>query len=140
MIATIITIAMIQPHIYATRPSTTAIAAPNEHVRVLGVELCLCRSPLRALLPKDRPASASRDARTQVCLQYPAASFGVVERRGDHDDEQSYHNPTAYHLRRIGDLSERGQAHVQTNPARGNLGLLRSGRPARRNAAARIGG
>src|SRR6478752_4152088 len=140
VIATIIIIAIIQPHIYATRPSATAIAAPNEHVRVLGVELCLCRSPLRALLPKDRPASASRDARTQVCLQYPAASLGVVERHDDHDDEQSYHNPTAYHLRRIGDLSERGQAHVQTNPARADLAFLRSGRPARRNAAARIGG
>lgn len=110
MIAIMTSIAIIQPHIYATRLSATAIISPNEHVRVLGVELCLCRSFLRALLPKDRPASAPRDARTQVCLQYPAPALGVVERRDHQDDEQSYHNPTAYHRRSIGDLSERGQA------------------------------
>jgi hypothetical protein len=93
MSTAMITIAIIQPHIYATPSSTTADSAPiapsTEHVRVLGVELCLRRSLLRALLPKDRPASASRDPRTKVRLQYPATSPGVVERRDDQDDEQS---------------------------------------------------
>lgn len=89
MIATMMTIAIIQPHISATPPSTTA---NTEHVRMLGVELCLCRSLLLALLPKDPSASASRDARTQVCLQRPATPPGVVQRRYDWDDEQSSHN------------------------------------------------
>lgn len=101
------------PHLRNPRSTTAdsaAIASTTEHVRVLGIELCLCGSPLLALLPKDRPASASRDARTQVCLQYPATPPGVVKRRCDQDDEQSYHNPTAYHLGSIGDLSDSGQA------------------------------
>ena len=101
MIATMMTIAIIQPHIYATafnHLNSAAIARGTEHVRVLGIELCSCREPLRALLPKNRPASPPRNDRRQVGLQHPAASSRVVEPRDDQDDEQSYRNPNGHHV------------------------------------------
>ena len=51
-------------HPLSTTVDSAAIAARNEQVRLLGVELCMFRS----LLPKNRPTSAAREARRQLGL------------------------------------------------------------------------